>query len=497
MPSFTAVNARGEFQTPPPDVSSAVRNDAEAEESAARPGRMLRPGSHETADDAFLALCDTYLANDKLRTMQASATAVIKRYDDGDLTANQLADFMSAFYKAIGDHQDASQEQVAWLSSVERKKDHWKKLGYAQYDDYLAAIDPHGKARGATDDAHKQTVRRKTNSINAVHDCWPGSPELLELVAANEGEGKWMSLASLAKVTNGAPEVAKYCLNQAILTRIRCGKTGRGATKCFIGPDFVAAKKIAETIDRAARPWDKEEYEGISDQGMKLYRGILWPRKKRCGKEDRYRTRQDAAAAPASEPPPTQRLAAGCQAAVDSSSSSAAPPVPQAKSLTVPAGNEPPQDHPAQEEPEHTPRLETQNGPNEFRSPSPHNAQCNVRTAISLSAKTDSQVCGSDVRQVSRSPQSASDWTSDPDRAQLRRQMGISADLDGKTQEQQSRDFRREVRRLAGIDFSKTWTELEREGKTEAMICSISPPTPPSSQFPTILIWCYKVWWTG
>lgn len=78
------------------------------------------------------------------------------------------------------------------------------------------------------------------------------------------------------------------------------------------------------------------------------------------------------------------------------------------------------------------------------------------------------------------SPQPASNWSSDPGKAQLRRQMGISADLDSRTQEQQSREFRREVRRLAGIDFSKTWTELEKEGKTEAMICSILPP-PPSS----------------
>ena len=55
--------------------------------------------------------------------MQASAEAH-KRYEDGDLTAKQLADFVSASYEATSDNQDVSQEQAAWLSSVECKKDH-------------------------------------------------------------------------------------------------------------------------------------------------------------------------------------------------------------------------------------------------------------------------------------------------------------------------------------------------------------------------------------
>ena len=133
--------------------------------------------------------------------MQESAQAVIKRYDDGDLTAKQLADFMSAFYEAINDHQDASQEQAAWLSGVERTKDHWKKLGYLEYGDYLAAIDPYGKARSMID-MHKQTVRRKTNAINAVQESWAGSPELLELITANGGESKLINLSKLARATD-------------------------------------------------------------------------------------------------------------------------------------------------------------------------------------------------------------------------------------------------------------------------------------------------------
>ena len=211
---------------------------------------------------------------------------------------------MSAFYEAISNLHEASQEQAAWLSNVERQKDHWKKLGYLEYEHYLVAIDPHGKARNMID-LYQDTVRRKTNAVDTVHECWTGSPELLELVAENEGENKWRNLSSLAKATDRAPEVAKYCLNLAMLTRIRCGKTGRSATKSFISLDFMAAKRKAETVEWAARPWDKEEYKGISDLGMKLYCGVLMSKKRYPGKEDRRRTTQSQDTTTAA----TQRLA--------------------------------------------------------------------------------------------------------------------------------------------------------------------------------------------
>ena len=54
--------------------------------------------------------------------------------------------------------------------------------------------------------------------------------------------------------------------------------------------------------------------------------------------------------------------------------------------------------------------------------------------------------------------------------------MGITAYMESTAQERLSRKFRGEVRRLAGIDFTKTWTDLEREGKTDDMIMSISIP---------------------
>ena len=76
-------------------------------------------------------------------------------------------------------------------------------------------------------------------------------------------------------------------------------------------------------------------------------------------------------------------------------------------------------------------------------------------------------------------------WVADPKKALLRRSMGISADVDSMSQEVQSRDLRREVRALAGIDFTKTWTELENEGKTEGMISSTSTPANPP--YPSVI----------
>ena len=64
----------------------------------------------------------TYPGKDRPRTTKAIAEAVMKRYDDGDLAAKQLADFTSAPYEAAGDFQDASHEQAAWMPSVERKE---------------------------------------------------------------------------------------------------------------------------------------------------------------------------------------------------------------------------------------------------------------------------------------------------------------------------------------------------------------------------------------
>ena len=120
MSSFIAVNARDTIQTPPPNVDRALAippnvaaaickdaeakyqpSDADSEVPAIRPRRMLCFGANKVVNDAFCALCNTYLANDRPPTMQACAEAAMERYEDGGLNAQQLADCMSGFYDAI------------------------------------------------------------------------------------------------------------------------------------------------------------------------------------------------------------------------------------------------------------------------------------------------------------------------------------------------------------------------------------------------------------
>ena len=140
-----------------------------------------------------------------------------------------------------------------------------------------------------------------------------------------------MGLASLARATDRAPEVTKYCLNLAILARIQSKKTGRGVASFFTGPDFIEVKKIVTTIAWATRPWDGEYYEQVSEHSLNMYRGLVLPKTNYPGKEDRRRTRQidppetrDAtvAATSTSGPSTTQRLTA----ISDASSSSTLPP---------------------------------------------------------------------------------------------------------------------------------------------------------------------------
>ena len=92
----------------------------------------------------------------------------------------------------------------------------------------------------------------------------------------------------------------------------------------------------------------------------------------------------------------------------------------------------------------------------------------------------DEQVAGSQNESRPASRACKLNWVADPKKALLWRSMGIPADLDSRSQEVLSRDFRRDVRQIARIDLKKTWTELEQEGETEGMIAHISTPSAPS-----------------
>ena len=147
---------------------------------------------------------------------------------------------------------------------------------------------------------HRQTLDRKASAKKALEECWGGYHELLGLVTPKQGEERWRTLAALAKATDSAPKVAKYCLNMAMLKRFRCN-TGRALLRSFAVQDFVAAKKMAEMVDRALCPWDDETYEGISQYKLKIFQGLAMCEKKHPGKVDKQRTSRPPAEIPAPE----------------------------------------------------------------------------------------------------------------------------------------------------------------------------------------------------
>ena len=88
----------------------------------------------------------------------------------------------------------------------------------------------------------------------------------------------------------------------------------------------------------------------------------------------------------------------------------------------------------------------------------------------------DEQVAGSRKESRPTSRACKLNWVADPKKALLRQSTGISTDLDSKSQEVLSCDFRRDVRQIAKIDLKKTWTKLEKDGETKGMITRISTP---------------------
>lgn len=232
--------------------------------------RIMRSGANREFNRSLLALCDTYPAGARPRTLQALCDKAFDRYKRGGLTPEQLAAFVGRFYEAIGVQEVACHEHAAWLLHMKQKNGHWLRLGFSKYRDYLASIDPYGNVRRMIVQ-HRQTLDRKACSKKALEGHWEGYHELLELVTPEEGEERWRTLAALAKATDGAPEVAKYCLNMAMLERFQCNLA---RTWSFTVQDFVVAEKMAERIDRASRPWDDETYEGSPGTGLRSTRAL-------------------------------------------------------------------------------------------------------------------------------------------------------------------------------------------------------------------------------
>ena len=312
-------------------------DDSDSEPTVTLSTRIMRSGANRHFGRSLLALCDTYLAGARPTTLQALGEAAFDRYKQGGLTPEQLAACIGSFYEAISAQEVACHEHAVWLSHIEQKHDHWLKLGFSEYHDYLVSIDPCGNARGMIT-RHRQTLDRKACAKKALDECWGGYHELLGLVTPKQGEQRWRTLAALARATVRAPEVAKHCVKMAILKRFQCN-TGRALLRSFTVQDFVAAKKMVKTIDRALCPWDDETYEGISEYGLKIYQGLVMCEKKHPGKVDKQRTSRPPTETPAPEPSSSSASAETPAPEPPSPSASAETPAPEPSSSSAPAEN--------------------------------------------------------------------------------------------------------------------------------------------------------------
>ena len=184
---------------------------------AAPPTQIMRSGGSKDMALTLLDICDTYLGGSRPKMLEAIVHSANSKYTDGDLTPSQLAVFHCRIYEAMGNNHDNGNALVAWISSQERAHDHWRKLGHASYDDYLEVIDPSNKVKSMIT-LHERTKGRKKNAEDTVQRCWAGFPELLELASRAECESRWRAVAVLAKATENAPHVAKFCLNKTFFS---------------------------------------------------------------------------------------------------------------------------------------------------------------------------------------------------------------------------------------------------------------------------------------
>jgi hypothetical protein len=303
----------------PADASESGFTAAESqpEDGCAAPfAQIMRSGASQEMSRTLLEICDTYLGGSRPRMLEATIHSANSKYTDGDLTPAQLAAFHCRMYEAMSNNHDNGNALVAWISSQERAQDHWKKLGYAIYEDYLKGIDPSGKVPIMVA-LHDQTTGRKKRAEATVQRCWAGFPELIELASRADCESRWRAVAALARATENAPDVAKFCLNKAFLQRIKRNTDGRSATKALLVPDIIEAKKMTESIDRATCPWDAETYAGVSQYKLKVYRGLLMSTEKHRGLFDPPRAVQVNVDLPGDTPTPPPALAPASSAALD------------------------------------------------------------------------------------------------------------------------------------------------------------------------------------
>ena len=164
-------------------------------------------------------IIDAFLGTVPHTTMQEAINDATSRFRQGTLPAEGLAAFSKAFYSLYVDIVGDCNAQVAWIAAQEERANHWKKLGFESFQEYLHSVDGEGKVQAMVQ-SHRNTMKRKSSSSAQIEAAWPGCKELTKLVAKNEGEDRWRRLAQLANQTLSMPEVAKWCLNTILLERV-------------------------------------------------------------------------------------------------------------------------------------------------------------------------------------------------------------------------------------------------------------------------------------
>jgi len=127
--------------------------------------------------------------------------------------------------------------QVACLSIfVERNLD-CKDQMYTRYNDFLKALDSHGRVREMIKQ-HESAQQRMTWATNMLGDLWQQFRELQEILGDSNRSEKWLRLPAIANQSARDPEFPKRCLDRAYVKRFRKPHRKPKANKWYTSGDF-------------------------------------------------------------------------------------------------------------------------------------------------------------------------------------------------------------------------------------------------------------------
>ncbi|KAF8251479.1 hypothetical protein K440DRAFT_637444 [Wilcoxina mikolae CBS 423.85] len=160
------------------------------------------------------SLCDSFFQDRHFDSIQEAVAITVK-----ELTPQDQLKFIHGIYELFSDIHEVSNAQVAWLSKFQENNAGWRELGYKRYYDYLWTIDSSGRVREMVKQ-HNTTQKNKDHATKKLGDYWQQSSELLKILNERDGSEKWLRLTTLATRTAQDPELAKWYLNYAYISRI-------------------------------------------------------------------------------------------------------------------------------------------------------------------------------------------------------------------------------------------------------------------------------------